>query len=229
MKCSLTLTATAGVIGAMGGFSFLLDALHMEPTAEFSSLTPETAERALEEMVSFPPEAVLVTHDHRDHFYKPLVDEALRRFPDSRLVMPALAPSVVSGVVRSKSASVRFQKLTHQMARKLGDPANYGFLIESGGKTLLTAGDATPFDERIFALTGGRAPDVALLDFPWLTTRRGQEMLNRLAPRRIVLFHLPYPEEDRCGYCAAATSAAEKYPADVDVLLHFLQRVELDI
>lgn len=56
---------------------------------------------------------------------------------------------------------------------------------------------------------GGRSIDLALLDFPWVTLRRGREFIHRyIRPGHVLVNHLPFQEDEQCNYRSAAEKGA---------------------
>lgn len=227
--CVLTLTANAGVMGTLGGFAFALDALHTEETEEFSSLSPEMARTVLERGKALRPQAVLVTHAHRDH-YSPRLTEAMLRECGAPLVAPWQAPEVGSGELRLPGGVIRWLRLRHKGQPESGGEANFGFLIEAGGRTLFAAGDADPGDSAVRDSLAGLRPDIALLNFPWLTTRAGRAAFDALESAHTVLLHLPFRQDDAWGYVPAAEDAVNRYypHSDIRVMSEFLQTETID-
>ena len=59
-------------------------------------------------------------------------------------------------------------------------------------------------------MVDGRHLRLALLNFPWITLRRGQDFLREhLHADHIARYHLPFAEDDTEGFRTAADRAAQ--------------------
>ncbi|OQW96314.1 MAG: hypothetical protein BWK77_05320 [Verrucomicrobia bacterium A1] len=125
-------------------------------------------------IASLAPDALLITHDHLDHYDPETVAAILSAFPACRLAGPA---SVMAHAARDGIAAVRLVPLDVGAAVRLGDveitatPAHHsdasavGLLIRAEDARLWFSGDTlyTPeMSERILQLAG-RAPDAAFV------------------------------------------------------------------
>ena len=62
---------------------------------------------------------------------------------------------------------------------------------------------------RIFV--DGASIDLAVLPFPWITLPRGRAFVEQvIRPGRLLIHHLPLPEDDTYGYRPAAEAALGK-------------------
>lgn len=76
---------------------------------------------------------------------------------------------------------------------------------------VLFLGDAKPADPAIADWISGRSVDLALLNFPWIALPKGRRFIEEHLPHtQIAVLHLPYEQDDRNHYCAAARKAAEQ-------------------
>lgn len=214
MDCTVTLTANAGCIVRMGTLCFLLDALHDTLTREFSSLSAARTEEVFSLLESCQPQYLLLTHRHPDHFSPALSDRFLKSFPSAKLILPSSAGHISDG-----GTDIEWFPLRHQ--KDLGD--NFGFTVTREGKMLFTAGDADPSDIQVRELVSRLEPDLALLNFPWLTLRGGREALELLAPDNLALIHLPFRGEDAVGYVSSAEAAAAKYYKNARIMCEYMQ------
>jgi L-ascorbate metabolism protein UlaG (beta-lactamase superfamily) len=62
------------------------------------------------------------------------------------------------------------------------------------GRRVFLAGDARSDDAR---LPGGRTADIAFLAFPEVARAGGRALIEALSPKKLFLYHLPFPEDDR--------------------------------
>ena len=227
MKIRITLTANAGVI-VNSDVCFTIDALHSIKSSVFPSLSAEMTEAAFGLLDRTPPAAVLVTHEHADHYSRMLTSAALKRYPGSALIFPA-SIRAGRGKYRGEGYSVSWYPLPHAAVSGFEQVPNYGFLVETGGRTVFTPGDADPLARETLETVRGLRPDIALLNFTWAARRSNRQALELLDPGQAVLVHLPFPEADPCGYNAAARLAVREYCPGAVILSGFLQSADFSL
>lgn len=226
-NCTLTLTANAGTVLEWNHHVIWIDALHCGQVPGFSTISPTLWRRMQTELP--PPELLFFTHCHPDHYSRQMASEAHLLWPAARLLLPQQdLPDqlLLSGrEVRFsvQNLALRFLRLPHE-----GDPdvPHYGLLLSDGSAHILIAGDCVTDGAILSHDLGDIAIDLAILNFPWLTLRRGRWYLEEvLRPRHLLLCHLPFPEDDVNGYLNAARRAAEATSLpDVRLLTQPLQR-----
>ena len=249
LPCRLLLTANAGIILELDGRRLLIDALHNTEHPHWSALTPEMTESVFSFLEPAPPDAILCTHIHPDHYSAGLLERAAAAFPNAALIEPYRSGDASGEFRLSDALNIRWFSLPHMHTDAPFDPPNYGFLIEYRGKQIFTPGDADFSTEEIHALfsrlsreaAGEPLPetasvghdrkgiDLALLNFPWITLKRGREALALLSPKQLALFHLPFADKDPLGYIPSTLHAAERFRPDAAVLCRFLQEVSFSL
>ncbi|SHI14350.1 Beta-lactamase superfamily domain-containing protein [Sporobacter termitidis DSM 10068] len=215
MACSLILTANAGVIMTVGDRQFLVDALHNEKMPGFSAVPPNVLPAVWRRFQSCAPTAVITTHAHPDHVSTALWNEARLRWPASFFISPGapLEGTIVLNDPRQRiflaGAALDAVRLPHQ-GSGFEPIVNYGFFFEIDGFNVLIPGDCSVSAlDMLSELIAGRHVDVALLNFPWITLSGPRDfVLNSIAPSHLVLFHLPFREDDSEGYRPAAFKEA---------------------
>ena len=234
-RCTVTLSGNAGAVLELNLVRIWLDLLHTQKTENFSTVGPELQRRMLQCEAFAHPDLIFFTHCHPDHYSRTLTGQALKLWPDAKLVLPqqefARQITLSRPVERLDlpGCSVRFGRLPHEGAQYAGVP-HYGCVIEAGGFTALIAGDCEVASPLLAQLIGDTPIDLALLDFPWVTLRKGREFLEReIRPRHLLVFHLPFAGDDRAGYRAAAARMIGRLEGipDVRLLQDPLQREEI--
>ena len=202
----ITLTANAGVMLRSGKTKLFCDALHRHKTENFSALSPEMQAKMISSADFFGVEAMIFTHKHPDHYSKTLISAAKKLLPDAALISPA--PDFADQIlltderhhIRLKDFELDFIRLTHEGAQFV-DVANYGFLLSVCDKNILITGDSHIAEPKIADWLAGRNVDLALLNFPWLTLRRGREFIaDVIKPHQVMFYHIPFVQDDRCGF-----------------------------
>ena len=119
-----------------------------------------------------------------------------------------------------------FMRLTHEGAQYREVP-HYGCILEYDGFRVLIAGDCAVADPQLRDFIGSRPIDLALLNFPWVTLRKGRHFIEQaIRPEHLVVYHLPFSHDDRWGYRDAAVKGAGQLQGvpDVRLLLEPFQR-----
>lgn len=213
--CTVTLSANAGVSLLLGGTRILIDALHDASIPGFSSIRGRMWDDLRQSQAFSDPAAICYTHCHRDHYSRALSEAASALWPAARLILPQAefprqillnGPEVYQQI---GSLTVYFFRLTHEKAVHAAVP-HYGMLISSGTFRVLLAGDCEPGDPALLNKLRRIPVDLAILNFPWITLQKGRTALeSNLRPKHLMIFHLPFQQDDRWGYRRAAAKAAE--------------------
>ena len=230
MKVTVTLSANAGVAIHIGGYRIWVDALHTNKQPGFSAVDISLQRRMLGCEAFANPDLILYTHSHPDHFSEMLTQKALTLWPKATVVLPERRFAGEGFPIKLGALEARFIRLPHE-GEQYRDCVHYGIKILVGGKTILIPGDCATAAPALHRAVEGCGVDLALLNFPWLTLKRGQSFVEEIMkPSQILLYHLPFAEDDTCGYRDAARKAVQKWPKGNAMLLcEPLQTVELDL
>ena len=236
MKVTVTLSANAGVAIYVGGYRIWVDALHTQKQPGFSAVDVPLQKQMLQCEAFEKPDLILCTHCHPDHFSETLIKAAKNLWPKAKVMLPQwyfddqvlISDDVF--VHRSDDLILRFIRLPHD-GQQYADCIHYGLLITVSGKTFLIPGDCATGALELQKAIEGIGIDLALLNFPWLTLKRGQSFVDEIIrPAQVIMYHLPFAQDDTCGYRDAAQKAVQKRTSNnVHLLCEPLQTVELDI
>lgn len=224
---TITLTANSGIVLELDGHSLWIDALHTVRVPGFSTVSPTLWQQI--QVSLFPPELLFFTHCHQDHYSRHLAQEACIRWPKANLILPQqdfTNQILLSGqevCLSSENFTLRFLRLPHEGNQSI---PHYGLLLSDSNSHILFAGDCETASLILMKYLDGISVDLAVLNFSWLTLRRGRQYLeNILRPRHLLLCHLPFSEDDTNHYLNAArlAAAATNLP-DVRLLTQPLQR-----
>ena len=230
--CELTLTANAGAVLALGRIRLWVDALHDQKVPGFSTVTPALLAAMSGRPEFAEPSLLFFTHCHPDHCSPSLAQAVLDRWPNARAALPeAVLPEqlLLSGRrerLTLPELTLDFIRLPHEGAQYAHVP-HYGCIADYRGYRILIPGDcALAAPELAEFLAAGGPIDLALLDFPWITLRRGRQFVREvIRPRSLAVFHLPFAVDDVNGYRRAAVRAAGALRGiDVRVLLEPFQQ-----
>lgn len=196
-------------------------------TVLWEELTPEDWETVKNDSTVFPPDLVLTTHCHSDHFSPERTEELLRLCPDAQIFVPAWrTPSdtcqhvipadsldvfKIAGdteTVTSGNLEIQFLRSTHS-GKKYEDVPHYSILLRYGKKTIFFSGDARVMEEELTDQLEFINIDLAVLNFPWASLTKGRELVEySIRPSHVFLVHLPAREKDIYSYREAAENGA---------------------
>ena len=204
-RCQITLSVNAGVALHLGQHRVWSDALHDRRVVGFSTVTPEIW-NILQAHPDFArPELLFYTHCHPDHYSRALTEQVLARDPAAILVLPEqefdsqVRLAGPGSHLTMGDLRMDFFQLTHEGPQYREVP-HYGCILECGGFRVLIAGDCAVADPRLADFIGGRQIDLALLNFPWVTLRKGRHFIQEtIRPHHLFVYHLPFQQNDRWG------------------------------
>lgn len=231
-KIKVTLSANAGVCIEAAGKKIWVDALHKGAVKSFSTLNPQLQEWVLSWDA---PDYMIYTHCHPDHYSRELTKQAMEKWPDVKLILPRkdfenqILLSGQTHVLKQGDISIEFFRLPHE-GEQYADVAHYGMLLNLQGRNILLPGDCALASPALTDAIGDRKIDVAILDFPWITLRKGQQFLaEHIRPAHILAYHLPFAEDDCNGYRISAQKAAEQMKnTDIRLLCNPKQSEEIN-
>lgn len=215
-KIKITLSANAGVCVDIGGKRIWVDALHSKKVPGFSTVSPELLTALWDAPAFQKPDAICYTHIHPDHYSREMTEEALAKWQSAKAFLPQrqLTEQVlVEGQCPEFALGdviLRFLRLPHEGAQ-YAHTVHYGILILSPEGNVLISGDCAVAAPELLEAVSGVELEAAVLDFPWLTLSKGRSALEGLNAKNILLYHLPFPEDDGNGYLDSAAKAVSRW------------------
>ena len=226
-RVELCLSANAGFVLRMGEKRIWIDAVHDQKFPSMSTLTPMLYEQLLQHPLFAAPDLVFFTHCHGDHFSYDMARQVKERWPNTVLALPEQRfPDqlfLTGNRIRIETGDITlsFLSLVHEGAQYVEVP-HYALLVEQDGYRILFTGDCQVAGKQLIQHLRGVEIHLAVVDFPWLTLRKGREFLmNELRPRQVAVCHLPFPQDDLYGSREAALR-------DVSLLEYMDARVFLE-
>ena len=142
-------TANAGVLLTLDDVKILLDGVCREVLSY-----PATPPVIKQELIACPPDVVLFTHEHEDHFD-----------PDycQKVSKPCLANSQEMTVGKVRITSIPTRHMGHY-----GKTTEHQSFVIEGSQTIWFLGDASPTEMRRFA--DFLKPDVLMIPYPYIST-----------------------------------------------------------
>ena len=221
-QCVIALSANAGISLTLGMRRVWIDALHTG-AGPFSKITAEVRAKMLTDPAFAEPDAICFSHCHPDHYSHEMTMKMAPRWPKAKLILPRMdfdRQITLSGAEQTEHVggmTFRFLKTRHAGGERLAVPL-YSILVTDGTTRILIPGDCAVGDPELLKLTGGLPVDVAVLNFPWITRRDGRAFLReQIQAGHLLVYHLPFEEDDRYGYRAATEAEAEKMRSLTDV------------
>lgn len=214
----LVYVANAGVLVRSGETKVLIDALFEKPNPAYRAPAADAMEKIMGGAAPFDGlDAVLVTHNHSDHFDPSLAVRFLERVPGPLLLAPADAVEamrlVAADWARIESRVISLDLAVGEKAERrvgpipikalrtlhgqAGSPANLMFLFELEGWRVFHEGDSPGRIEDFRAIgLGPGAVDLALVHFwfPYVPALAGL-LREVIEPGHIALMHLPLGDE----------------------------------
>ena len=213
MAVTIGLSANAGVSVTTPSMRCWIDLLHEGTVETFSGVTEELWERICSHPDFKDPDVIAVSHFHPDHYSETLVKAARERFPNAVYAAPDRMPP--GHMLKIGKDTILFLRTVHE-GRAYRETEHYGILLLSEEHRIFFTADAKVGEEALDVLEPYLPVDVVVAAFPWLTTQKGRTLLREAAdPDLVILYHLPFAQDDRFGYRQAAERicALENDPA----------------
>ncbi len=174
-------TTNAGGLLELDGVKLLLDGV-CPPYPPFLGTPPEIKAQLLQD----PPDALVFTHRHPDHYDGDFAEEYQRK---------TLRPIFEAEDLSVKTVGAL--KLTPIATRHIGkaDLPHASFIIE-GSRCVWFLGDASPL---VWKDHSYPKPEVLLLPYAYAATPAAWKQTLALGAEKMVLLHLPLREEDPLG------------------------------
>jgi len=225
----VTSIANAGLMIEGAGKKILLDAVYGRAPKGFSPIPEAKLEKLVKGEAPFDGvDLVLVSHYHWDHY----ATDTMKRFLEHN--NPVIWMPDTCGMPQRLPQSARVQLLSAEkdavftMDLGGGDYVEAFIIAHSGrefrdvdvacfsvcleGKRILVLSDANFDPAYISAMTDGAVYDAVFSNPLFLDIPGGRETLFRgLDAKEIVIYHLPYPEDDVFGMVKMAQKDAELY------------------
>lgn len=211
-------------------------------TRLFSFLKEEEWEQIKKNPVYYPPDFILFTHTHEDHYCSSRAKEMQTLLPNVPLILPADQQKEANGYlpadaifVTGHQARLHHGPITIRMVStrhsglQYAATKHYSIFLSYEEKTIFISGDADFHNcPELMSEMETQHPDLAILTFPWASTTTGRQLIeNHMQPKHVLLYHVPNPPEDREGFRQMALdSVSQVNVPDCRVLGHTMQKEE---
>lgn len=233
-ECKITYISNAGVSIEIGGRKILVDAIaENHCPLGFTGMSETNWQKMLTSPAFQNPDLMVFTHDHPDHFCRTRTAYFLRQYPNAHVVIPEerIFPGQeyelldTDEEVRTGGVTLHFHRTIH-MDQRFRDVPHYALLLEYADFKIFICGDtALCYEEMIPWIRSFGGIDLAMMNFHWVVSPKGRKYLEKfIAPDHIVVFHIPYEEDDVNGFRQSAIKASRRLSCeDVRLLLEPLQ------
>ena len=227
MELTVTLSANAGVAICGDGCRVWVDAIHDKKVPGFSAVTTQLQQKIPGCDTFKNPEHILFTHCHPDHYSRKLAAAAVEIWPKAKLYLPEQEfdhQVLICGQTCRVSDDLAFSfvKLSHE-GIQYSDVLHYGVILRLRDKNILLAGDCATASPALSQALKDEKIHMAVLNFPWITLKKGVDFVKTYLPEaKLLIYHLPFAEDDINGYRQAAEKAAERMP-NVRLLMEPMQ------
>lgn len=203
-----TRTANAGGLLEMDGVRILLDGVS-QAVGDYLATPPDI----LDQILSTPLDAMAFTHDHCDHF----LAEFVRRYAQAGQLPRIIGPKDVAAglpeypviTAPTKAGPVQIIAIpSRHMGAEYRDTPHYSFLLK-GSSLVWFMGDASPLQWQ--GMERMPQPDLLIAPFAYASTAAAWQITESLAPKRVLLTHLPSRDQDGEGLWDAVNAVVSEY------------------
>ncbi len=225
MKCRVTASVNAGVALQLGQVRVWCDVLHNTIVPGFSTLSDKQWQELQRNGDFAAPDLLFYTHCHPDHYARELTARIQERNPHAFLALPQKDFSdqiLLQGEqhrMRMGDLTFTFCRLPHE-GIQYSDVSHYGCLLEWNGFSVLLPGDCAVANGALERLVQGKRVDLAILNFPWVTLKKGREFVEKvIKPKHLIINHLPLQEDDVYAVIEPIKKSIGLLPYYIDVRL----------
>lgn len=186
-------TANAGILLEVDGVKILLDGVCRELFPYLG-----TPREIREELEQNPPDAVVFTHKHDDHY-----DDTYAEIYKQKTLRSIIGPE--SFPVNRELGRVELRAVETRHIGKF-DVEHASYIIK-GSRCVWFMGDASPLTLK--RLQGQPTPDVIVVPFAYAMTESALRMTRETGAKAIVLVHMPKREADPDGIWATVEKTAQ--------------------
>ncbi|MDR3225387.1 MAG: MBL fold metallo-hydrolase [Clostridiales Family XIII bacterium] len=224
--------ANAGVLISDGAHAVLIDALFTERTHGYSAPGAAVLSDMLNQRPPFDSlSAILFTHLHPDHadvdLFGRIADKSIPLiFPQTAgAVMDRITArpgiqnpmTLLDGAQTLRLPGVKIEAIpTAHYGGAAHITQHYSYLLTFGDTAIFVSGDAEPADEKLLAILPHRKIDTAVVIYPMLATAAGRTLITKeMKPAHLVLYHVPFTEDDTGNAHSLIERLIKRYEADL--------------
>ena len=236
-RLRVTLVTNAGLLLEYKGTTLLLDGIYGPEGHPFSNLSPEVWRRMREGAAPFENvDVLLFTHAHPDHLSPPMALEYLRHrrvkgvfLPDTRTVREGgltdflKEQSIPCALLSEETDRVGYRVApeitvrpfrTLHLDKQFETVRHFCYLITFGEKNVLFTADIDYVTEDLSRLNGLRLDAAFINPLFFSVLRQGKFFRGELNAKRLVVYHVPFAEDDGMGMRARMEHDLAQWSAD---------------
>lgn len=233
----ILLTANAGILLEVAGVRFLIDALHHSDQYPFSKVPLCLLERMNHGNNSFRNvDFVLFTHNHPDHYSPKLLMDYLQHNCVHRVLLPkqtdgeiceqelaayleqAHVPCWRMGLLRGQCRIYQLMPDVYltvlgmqHTGRMFADLDCDCILITVKGKQILVTSDCDYENRDHYLALNKVQPDAVFINPLFFHSKQGRSLLEKWDSRNVILYHVPFENEDEMHLRVLAHRDYNKY------------------
>lgn len=200
----------------------------------FSSISSVVLDRIIQGVGEFSDiDGLLFTHYHWDHFSAEKARQHLRNNPLASILLPYNEdPEMIAiqeragksgtklmtmhlpigrkGVHVIKDICIHYCRVPHTGIEWFHTP-HYSFLLEIHGKKIYISGDADYTDGHQQEILAGEDITLGFFNALHFIFKAGRDTINRLHPKRVVMYHIPFEKDDLHGFRRVSQRVLDRY------------------
>lgn len=224
MRLQIFHTVNSGLYITEGSNHLLADGIFDGSAVGFSPMPPALKHQFLERKSFFPYlDHLIFTHTHKDHFDEKTLLEFLSKArpalysPDPRfrnVGSSLLAPGLE--LLSMGDFQIYALHTVHDSPQFINFP-HCSYLVQLGEERLWISGDASlsPREAELLLRHCPGQVDAAFINLYQAAQPSSHDFFRRLKPRRVFLYHLPFPRDDIFQIHLSMRSALKRYPHDL--------------
>lgn len=232
-------TSNAGLSITFPTALIWVDAIHDIKAPTYSTVTPEIYSRMQQDADYVGPDhsgpdAMAFSHCHIDHFTSGIVRDAMKRWPDSRVILPEKYfpnETYVSGNdmnIDVNGVDLHFIR-THHCTKRHHNKTHYSLLLNDGRINIFMPMDSSMSDSAMHYYSVNTDIDIAVVDYVWVLLQKGRDIIEHdIRPKHLLLYHLPFAEDDRHDYITQTHENAKLMTGIPDIRIldtHFQKEI----
>ena len=216
MQIHIYHTVNSGLYLFYRGCGLLIDGLYEGEKVGMSPFSPQLRDQLEARQGLFSHlNAAFFTHLHSDHYSASLLERLQRINPQTAVFRPEDGTARESMQYSVGPFLIRSFPTIHD-GKEYANTPHDAYLIEAGGERILLPGDAG-FSEGAdyFCQFCPEGADLIFINPYQMLCAKLRALLRRWQPDRLILTHLPYPQDDTYQYRALADRLMRHWPQDV--------------
>lgn len=212
----ITILCNAGILLDYGGQTLLIDGICQSAFGFYGLQDRDFGDMMQGAGAYSALRGVIFTHCHPDHFDETRVELLRSRLPDCTFWVPD-EDKLSSGCIQCGPFSVYYYETPH-MPQDYSQVRHFVLRIEVGGLLLYVAADAALDVAMHDKLMGPKRYDCVIVNPVYLSTAETRTLLQKRAPRRIVVYHLPGDKADQTGIRRKTERTISRFAAQLPPL-----------